>query len=277
MGLRAHWLQHVPFEGLGSIEAWLLKNRATVSVTRFFERAALPGLDEFDLLVIMGGPMSVNDERAHSWLKEEKAFAAKAIDAGKAVLGVCLGAQLIASALGARVRRNAFPEIGWFPLESMTDSAAQGILGALPGRFEAFHWHGETFDLPDKATYASIRADPQVRVEVFGITRPRRQSRGFLEKLTGPNREEDEQSRSRGPEEFAARQRSCSEFRVFVQSILSAHRARSFATSSIACTMRRWLPQRHRLSSMYFRISSTPGSGVFCSSAYAFRIMPDVQ
>lgn len=158
MGLKAHWLQHVPFERLGSIEQWLARRHARVSATRFFDRPVLPGLDDLDLLIIMGGPMSVNDERAYPWLREEKEFVAKAIDRGKAVLGVCLGAQLIASALGARVRRNTFSEIGWFPVERVgaegeAGGAVEGLAEALPSRQEAFHWHGETFDLPPGARH----------------------------------------------------------------------------------------------------------------------------
>ncbi len=160
MGLRAHWLQHVPFEGLGSIEEWLSRKRARVSVTRFFERPVLPGLDDLDQLIIMGGPMSVNEESEFPWLKEEKEFVAKAISAGKAVLGMCLGAQLIASALGARVRRNQFAEIGWFPVERVdggaeTGGLASGLAGALPNGQEVFHWHGETFDLPPGARHVA--------------------------------------------------------------------------------------------------------------------------
>jgi GMP synthase-like glutamine amidotransferase len=154
MGLRVHWLQHVPFEGLGSIEDWLAHRRARVSSTRFFDQPRLPGVGDFDLLLVMGGPMSVNDEAAHPWLKDEKRLIATAIDAAKPVLGVCLGAQLIASALGAGVRRNPVAEIGWFPVERTAGPSAAGLEG-LPSRTEAFHWHGETFDLPPGARLAA--------------------------------------------------------------------------------------------------------------------------
>jgi GMP synthase-like glutamine amidotransferase len=148
MGLKAHWFQHVPFEGLGSIGEWLVRKGAHVSSTCFFERAVLPVPDDLDLLIVMGGPMSVNDEDAYPWLKEEKELIARAINRGTSVLGICLGAQLIANALGARVRRNDFSEIGWFPVESVDDGAKGDLDGILPHTFEAFHWHGETFDLP---------------------------------------------------------------------------------------------------------------------------------
>jgi len=148
MGLKAHWFQHAPFEGLGSIGEWLSGKGARVSSTCFFERPVLPDPDDLELLIIMGGPMSVNEEDSYPWLKEEKKLIARAIHRGTAVLGICLGAQLIASALGARVRRNDFAEIGWFPVESVDAGATGDLDGILPHTLEVFHWHGETFDLP---------------------------------------------------------------------------------------------------------------------------------
>lgn len=147
--MRAHCLQHVPFEGLGSIEPWLKTAGYETTHTRFYESAALPDPGAVDLLVIMGGPMSVHDESEFPWLGVEKAFVRGAVAAGKAVLGVCLGAQLIASALGARVYRNPCKEIGWFPVCGM--SAPDLAAFSFPPVAEVFHWHGETFDLPPGA------------------------------------------------------------------------------------------------------------------------------
>jgi GMP synthase-like glutamine amidotransferase len=143
-----HILQHVPFEGPGSILSWLETRRADVTYTRFHEAPALPSGAEFDALVIMGGPMSVNDETALLWLVDEKRFVAEAVRAGKPVLGICLGAQLIASALGARVYPAPQKEIGWFPVNRV-GQAPGGFL--FPERVTVFHWHGETFDLPQGA------------------------------------------------------------------------------------------------------------------------------
>ena len=153
----AHLFQHVPFEGLGSIGPWLEARRAVVTVSRFFEDAVLPEAEGLDLLIVMGGPMSVNDEELHPWLVTEKRFIARAIRRGKAVLGVCLGAQLIAAALGARVYPNGEKEIGWFPVCSVP--APETFPGEVvpPFRFPeeslVFHWHGETFDLPTGAVH----------------------------------------------------------------------------------------------------------------------------
>ena len=147
--MRAHYLQHVPFEGLGSIGPWLQGAGARVTGTRFYEDAALPPLAEVDLLVVMGGPMSVNDETALPWLVAEKRYVRQVIECGTPVLGVCLGAQLIASALGARVYPNRVKEIGWLPVAA-PPVAGDGVF-PLPSAIEVFHWHGETFDLPQGA------------------------------------------------------------------------------------------------------------------------------
>lgn len=142
--MRVHVLQHVPFEDIGSMADWLAETGAELSYTRFFEQDPLPPLNGIDLLIIMGGPMSVHDESSLPWLLPEKRFVRDAVESGVAVLGICLGAQLIASALGASVYRNARKEIGWFPIEA---TAAPGAF-RFPDEWTVFHWHGETFDLP---------------------------------------------------------------------------------------------------------------------------------
>jgi GMP synthase-like glutamine amidotransferase len=148
--MRVHCLQHVPFEGLGRMEGIFAAKGCSVAGSPLYASPQLPGLGDFDALVAMGGPMSVNDEADYPWLAAEKALVREAVGAGKIVLGVCLGAQLIASSLGARVYRNAEREIGWFPIEGL---AAPGSgLFAFPPEQGVFHWHGETFDLPAGAT-----------------------------------------------------------------------------------------------------------------------------
>ena len=148
--MRAHYLQHIPFEGLGSIAPWLEASGYEITGTKFFESVKYPNLKEIDLLVILGGPMSINDKDEFSWLTSEKQFIHESINSGKPVLGICLGAQLIASVAGARVYRNALKEIGWFPIDGIasTDSS----IFNFPPKVEVFHWHGETFDLPSGAT-----------------------------------------------------------------------------------------------------------------------------
>ena len=148
--MRAHYLQHIPFEGLGSIAPWLEASGYEITGTKLFESAKYPNLKEIDLLMILGGPMSVNDKDKFSWLASEKQFIHESINSGKPVLGICLGAQLIASALGARVYRNSVKEIGWFPIYGI--SSNNNSIFSFPPSVKVFHWHGETFDLPSGAT-----------------------------------------------------------------------------------------------------------------------------
>jgi GMP synthase-like glutamine amidotransferase len=153
--MKVHVLQHVPSEGLGSIEEWLQKIGATVTFTYFFESAALPAVQGLDLVIALGGPMSVNDETDLPWLRAEKKFIREAIDNSKAVLGICLGSQLIANALGARVSANLHKEIGWFPVTAVQHSKDTF---QLPASVNVFHWHGETFEMPQGAVHLARSA-----------------------------------------------------------------------------------------------------------------------
>jgi GMP synthase-like glutamine amidotransferase len=152
MNMNIHWLQHVPFEGLGSIEKWAGKMGHTFSCTRLFAGDPLPQHIQFGMLVIMGGPMGIYDEQEYPWLITEKSFVQTAIEVGKPVLGICLGAQLIADVLGARVSANTQKEIGWFPV-TRTNLIPDGLMGILPENQTVFHWHGDTFDLPAGAVH----------------------------------------------------------------------------------------------------------------------------
>ena len=147
--LRVRLLEHTPYEGIGNIERWLLQHDARIERTRFYaDDWSLPDPETVDLIIVMGGPMSANDETALPWLKAEKAFLRDAVDRGVAVLGICLGAQVIASALGARVYAAPQAEIGWFDVQSVP--ATTGSI-KLPSRLRVLHWHGETFELPPGA------------------------------------------------------------------------------------------------------------------------------
>ena len=128
--------------------SWLDSRDAVLGYTRFYESAKLPDVRGLDLVIIMGGPMNVLDERAHPWLMAEKMFVREAIDRGVAVLGVCLGAQIIADVMNARIFPNEFKEVGWLPIEAIKGSEDTFV---FPERMMAFHWHGDTFDLPDGA------------------------------------------------------------------------------------------------------------------------------
>lgn len=151
--MRIHCLQHVSFEGPAAIGSWAARNGHAVATTPLYEGADLPDREDFDWLVVMGGPMGIFDESEHPWLVQEKVFLREAIAAGKTVLGICLGAQLIADALGARVYPNAHKEIGWLPIELMDQGQMEGLFSFLPHRLDVFHWHGDTFELPEGAVH----------------------------------------------------------------------------------------------------------------------------
>ena len=146
--LRIHYLQHVPFENPGFIPQWAAERGYTIAGSRLYMGGRLPTPELIDLLVIMGGSMSAGDEDRYPWLVAEKRYIEEAISAGKTVLGVCLGAQLIAEVLGGKVVRNEHREIGWFSVRLTPEGAESAIFGVLPAEFIAFHWHGDTFTIP---------------------------------------------------------------------------------------------------------------------------------
>ncbi len=156
--MRMHVLQHVAFEDLGAIEPWAVRKQISITKTCLWRNEMLPDPDEVDWLVILGGPMGVQDELAHPWLAQEKAFLREVIRRDRIVLGVCLGAQLIAEVLGAKVRKHACKEIGWFPVNLRDPGASLPPFNRLPKSFPAFHWHGDTFDVPEGALHAAESA-----------------------------------------------------------------------------------------------------------------------
>jgi GMP synthase-like glutamine amidotransferase len=147
--LNIHTFMHVPYEGLGCIANWITENNHEVNFTKFYEPYQLPNLNEIDWLIVMGGPMSVYDETLYPWLVEEKEYIRQAINSGKTVVGICLGSQLIAEVLGAKVYPNKQKEIGWWKVNRTEASQGIPILGNLKHEFTVFHWHGDTYDLPE--------------------------------------------------------------------------------------------------------------------------------
>jgi len=146
--MHIHFIQHMPFEHPASIADWAAEKNHITSYTRVFEDPAFPSMDAFDMLVIMGGVMGVYEENEYAWMPAEKAFIKRAIQAKKKVFGVCLGAQFIAESLGAKVFPHITKEIGWFEVEKV---APHKLTQKLPQIFTTFHWHGDTFNLPDNA------------------------------------------------------------------------------------------------------------------------------
>jgi GMP synthase-like glutamine amidotransferase len=146
-------IRHVTFEGPGIIGQWAVDRGDELRVLKPYEGDSFPEAKSIDALIIMGGPMSANDEDKIPWLVLEKKVIRKAIDKGIPVLGICLGAQLLARALGGRVYKNEVKEIGWFEVTLTDEGKDHPVSRHLPEQFTTFHWHGDTFDLPDGAVH----------------------------------------------------------------------------------------------------------------------------
>ena len=136
---------------MANIEVWASEKGYPVRKTLLYESEELPLLSSFDWLVVMGGPMGANDEKQYPWLAQEKKFIRQSIATGKIVLGICLGAQLIASAMGGKVTKNPHKEIGWHKVIMADEARASPIFKDLPREFTAFQWHGDTFTVPPGA------------------------------------------------------------------------------------------------------------------------------
>ncbi|SFD86083.1 type 1 glutamine amidotransferase [Thermophagus xiamenensis] len=168
MNIRIHCFQHAPFEDMGCIKDWIKKEGFPLNYTRFYEDWKIPSIDSYDWLIIMGGPMSVNDETHYPWLAEEKKAIKEAIDRGKTVLGICLGSQLIAATLGAKVTKNPEPEIGWFDV-TLTDQGKQNpLFKNIENTFKIFQWHGDTFEIPAGALHLATSPVCKNQAFVFG-------------------------------------------------------------------------------------------------------------
>jgi GMP synthase (glutamine-hydrolysing) len=154
--MRIHYLQHVPFEDSANIGKWAEENGHELTRTEIFEGEPFPNTEEIDMLAVMGGLMNIYQYRDYPWLKDEKVFIEKAIAKGIKVIGICLGAQLIADVLGARITQNPYVEIGWHDVTLTNAGINSGILRDVPKTFTAFHWHGDTFEIPDGASHLAF-------------------------------------------------------------------------------------------------------------------------
>lgn len=150
---KVHILQHAAHEGPGYVETLLQERGIDYAVAHLYRHDPLPDARDIRGLILMGGPMSVNDEAEYPWLRDELALIRDTVAAGIPTLGHCLGGQLISKALGGTIGPNPQPEIGWFPVYRQYSAIADHWLGDLPPSFEVFHWHGETFSLPPGATH----------------------------------------------------------------------------------------------------------------------------
>lgn len=149
-------IKHVDFEGPGRFLQIFNTLNYKVTICEIWKEP-LPDKKEFDVFLIMGGPMSVNDVDLYPWLHVEKLYVRSAIESGKKIIGVCLGAQIIAGALGESVFLGEEPEIGWYPVR-FNDNRLSFV----------FHWHGETFDLPMGAELIASSAACENQIFSFG-------------------------------------------------------------------------------------------------------------
>lgn len=166
--MRIHSLQHVAFEDIGSLTRDIESRGFTLTTTHWYKGESAPDLSEFDALIVMGGPMGVYDEDIYPWLTTEKALIKRAIGAGKKVMGICLGAQLIADVLGASVSRNKYREIGWFPISTHASTEQHPVAAILNRCKTVFHWHGDTFELPANAQLLASSEACQHQAFVIG-------------------------------------------------------------------------------------------------------------
>ncbi len=157
--MRLQVFQHVPFEGPGEIARWAHERGHALANTPWFDDAEAPDLAEVDGLVVMGGPMNIYEHRPHPWLRAEKEFLTKALEHGRPVVGVCLGAQLLADVLGGRVYQNPVREIGWWPVSWREAARNAPGWGFLPETTTPLHWHGDTFSLPPGAQWLAETKD----------------------------------------------------------------------------------------------------------------------
>lgn len=155
--------QHSPTEGLGSIGTWLERKGAVLCPVEWWKENPYPEVDDFDGCVVLGGAMNIYQHRDFPWLIEEKARLTELLSRRIPILGVCLGAQLLADCLGAKVVQNSFQEIGWWPLV-FSDEACE-IFPQIPRETLVFHWHGDTFSLPAGAL--RLASSPACREQGF--------------------------------------------------------------------------------------------------------------
>jgi GMP synthase (glutamine-hydrolysing) len=144
-------LQHIACEPPAAYEDELRERGLELHRVQLHEDEPLPDWRPYSAIVAMGGPMGAYDDASYPWLGPEKRLIAEAVRARRPFWGVCLGAQLLAASLGADVSPGALPEVGVGPVELTAAAAADPVFAAAPARFDAFHWHGDTYELPTGA------------------------------------------------------------------------------------------------------------------------------
>ena len=167
--MKIHCFQHVAFETPGSIIEWAHHHQHDICYTRFYERLPVfPLINDVDILLVLGGSMNVDEDAKYPWLREEKDFIRQAISAGKKVMGICLGSQLIARALGSEVYPQAEKEIGFFPVQFTEEGIQHPFFNHFKNPSMVFHWHGDTFHLPAGAALIASSQSCKNQLYLFG-------------------------------------------------------------------------------------------------------------
>ncbi len=166
--MRIHCLQHAPYDGPAFLPAWAAKVGHVLTPVLVPAGEPLPAAGDFDALIVMGGPMSLSQKAAHPWIGTERRLVEQTMAADKPILGICLGAQLMAQILGAAVAPGPHPEIGWFPVQITQEARNSWLDGALPERFRSFFWHEETFGIPEGAIHIARSPAYENQGFVFG-------------------------------------------------------------------------------------------------------------
>ncbi len=149
--MKIHYVSHAAFEGLGAINDWALEKGHALSGTRSYAGEALPDPSAFDVLIVMGGPQSACEYENYDYLQNEVKLIQAANQAGKYILGICLGGQLTSIALGADAERSPHKEMGCYPIELTPEGQSDRIFRHFPSPFYSFHWHYDMMGLPPGA------------------------------------------------------------------------------------------------------------------------------
>ncbi len=161
-------VKHVDIEGPGITEACLRKENIPYRILNLELNDRFPKLDDLTHIILLGGPMNVYEEGRYPFLRQEDLFIKEAIQRGKRILGICLGAQLIAKALGAKVCKAPVKEIGWYDISLTEEGARDPLFSPFPKTFPAFQWHGDTFDLPNAAKLMATSSPVQNQAFRYG-------------------------------------------------------------------------------------------------------------
>ena len=164
--MRALVLQHIAVEGPGRLGPFLEQRGWELDTRALYAEDGLPAApQDYHAIIIMGGPMGVYDEAAYAFLRQEHVFLQRAITQQVPLLGICLGSQLLAKALGARVYPNACKEIGWYTVDLTPAGRSDVLFQGAPASLPVFQWHGDAFELPAGAV--ALASSPQCTHQAF--------------------------------------------------------------------------------------------------------------